>query len=132
MLTFKKKKFFFVLLIIVTLIISIFFIVSDIVRYGYDRQSKTVELVKSIIPKHYVGKIKDNIFIISKLKARNEFLDLQVKKYEQGYEGQKYKSEQYNLDDQKFKINYFFTPFKRLDVDLGWKAEKKFVESPLC
>ena len=108
----------------VILFVFIFYKVSNIVRYGYDRQSKIIELTKSIIPKHYVGKIKDNIFIIPKLKARNEFLNLQVKKFEQGYDGQKYRSDQYELNDQKFKINYFFTPFKRLDVNLGWKAEK--------
>ena len=60
-------------------------------RYGYDRQSKVIELIKSIIPKHYVGKIKNTIFTIPNLKARNEFLSLQVRKFEQGYEGQKYK-----------------------------------------
>ena len=47
-------------------------------RYGYDRQSKVIEFVKSIIPKHYIGKIKNTIFTIPNLKARNEFLSLQV------------------------------------------------------
>ena len=124
MIIFKNKKKFLILLVLVILFVFIFYKVSNIVRYGYDRQSKIIELTKSIIPKHYVGKIKDNIFIIPKLKARNEFLNLQVKKFEQGYDGQKYRSDQYELNDQKFKINYFFTPFKRLDVNLGWKAEK--------
>ena len=121
---FKNKKKLLILLILITLISFIFYQVSQTVRYGYDRQSKTIELVKLIIPNHYIKKIKDNLFIISNLKARNEFLSLQVKKYEQGYNGQKYKSDQYILEDQKFKINYFFAPFKRLDVNLGWRAEK--------
>ena len=67
---------------------------------------------------------KNTIFTIPNLKARNEFLSLQVRKFEQGYEGQKYKSNEYDLDGQKFNVNYFFTPFKRLDVNLGWNAQK--------
>ena len=121
---FKTKKKLIIVIILIIISLFIFFKVTEIVRYGYDRQSKTVELIKSIIPKNYIRKIRDNLFIIPKLKARNEFLSLQVKKYEQGYEGLKYKTDLYELKDQKFKINYFFTPFKRLDVNLGWKAEK--------
>ena len=125
---FKTKKKLITVIILIIISLFIFFKVTEIVRYGYDRQSKTVELIKSIIPKNYIRKIRDNLFIIPKLKARNEFLSLQVKKYEQGYEGLKYKTDLYELKDQKFKINYFFTPFKRLDVNLGWKAEKIHLE----
>ena len=67
MIIFKNKKKFLILLVLVILFVFIFYKVSNIVRYGYDRQSKIIELTKSIIPKHYVGKIKDNIFIIPKL-----------------------------------------------------------------
>ncbi len=123
---FKKKKKISIIAFLFFLIIVFYFFfkVSDLVRSGYDRQSRIVELVKSIIPNHYIKKIKDNIFFISNLKARNEFLELQVSKYEQGFEGQKYKTETIDLDDKKFQLNYFFTPFKRLDVNLGWNAEK--------
>ena len=59
---FKSKKKLIVFLILTSLVAFIFYKVSQIVRYGYDRQSKTIELVKSIIPKHYVRKIKDNLY----------------------------------------------------------------------
>ena len=45
-------------------------------RDGYDRQSKFVLTLKSIISPHYVKKIKDNLFVLSNLKSRNEFLEL--------------------------------------------------------
>ena len=124
MIIFKNKKKYLILLILIIIFFTIFIKVTNIVRYGYDRQSKVIEFVKSIIPKHYIGKIKNTIFTIPNLKARNEFLSLQVRKFEQGYEGQKYKSNEYDLDGQKFNVNYFFTPFKRLDVNLGWNAQK--------
>ena len=44
-------------------------------------------------------------------------------KYEQGNEGQKFKSQIIKFDDSNYEINYFFLPFKRLDLNLGWKAE---------
>lgn len=44
-----------------------FSVVSDIVREGYDKQNKTIEFVKSIIPPHYIKKIKDNFFIVSNI-----------------------------------------------------------------
>ena len=52
---------------------------------------------------------------------------LQVKKYEQGYEGLKYKTDLYELKDRNLRLT-FCTPFKRLDVNLGWKAEKIHLE----
>ena len=85
MIILKNKKKLFVFIVLISLIFFIFYKVSEIVRHGYDRQNKTIELVKSIIPKNYIRKIKDNLFIIPNLKSRNEFLSLQVKKYEQGY-----------------------------------------------
>ena len=120
----KKKK---IILIIILFLLSggiyLSIIISDIVRYGYDRQSKIIETVKKVIPRHYVKKIKDNIFVISNLKAKNDTLELQLRKYEQGYEGQKFDNKRIKLNDQEYDVNFFFLPFKRLDTNLGWKAE---------
>ena len=120
----KKKK---IILIIILFLLSggiyLSIIISDLVRYGYDRQSKIIETVKKVIPRHYVKKIKDNIFVISNLKAKNDTLELQLRKYEQGYEGQKFDNKQIKLNDQEYDVNFFFLPFKRLDTNLGWKAK---------
>ena len=70
--------------------IYLFFTVSNIVRDGYDRQNKIIVFVKSVISPHYIKKIKDSLFIVSNLKAKNEILELQVRKYEQGNEGQNF------------------------------------------
>ena len=119
-----KKVLIAILSIIFVLLVYLFFIVSNIVREGYDKQSKIVEITKSIIPNHYIKKIKENLFFVSNLKARNDYLEIQVKKFEQGLKGEKFKSEIITLNSDKYEINYFFTPFKRLDVSLGWNAEK--------
>ena len=52
-----KKVLIAILSIIFVLLVYLFFIVSDIVREGYDKQSKIVEITKSIIPNHYIKKI---------------------------------------------------------------------------
>ena len=120
----KNKKFLiFLISIILILFIYLFLKVSNIVKEGYDKQSKIVEITKSIIPNHYIKKIKDNLFFVSNLKARNDYLEIQVKKFEQGLIGEKFKSDIIMLNSDKYEINYFFTPFKRLDVNLGWNAE---------
>ena len=79
-------------------------------------------MLKSIISPHYVKKIKDNIFVIPNLKSRNEFLELQVKKYEQGLKGEKFKNNLVKIGNENYELNYFFIPFKRLDTNLGWNA----------
>jgi hypothetical protein len=120
----KNKKFLiFLISIILILFIYLFLKVSNIVKEGYDKQSKIVEITKSIIPNHYIKKIKENLFFVSNLKARNDYLEIQVKKFEQGLIGEKFKSDIIMLNSDKYEINYFFTPFKRLDVNLGWNAE---------
>lgn len=119
----KKKVLFFITLILVSFFVYIFVLVGDIVRYGYDKQNKAIETIKSIISPHYIKKIRDNVFIISNLKKKNEFLELQVKKYEQGNEGQKFDTQTVELNGSNYELNFFFLPFKRLDVNLGWNAE---------
>lgn len=119
----KKKLFFGFFIIIIILFFYLFSIVSTIVREGYDQQNKLIEITKSIIPKHYIKKIKENLFFISDLKARNEYLEIQLKKFEQGLRGEKFKSEIISLNSEKYRIEYFFTPFKRLDVNKGWNAD---------
>jgi hypothetical protein len=120
---FKKKRILFLLGTISILgSIYIFSIISNFVKDGYDRQSKLVLTLKSIISPHYVKKIKDNFFVLSKLKSRNEFLELQLRKYEQGFNGEKFKSQIVKIGDQDYTLDHFFTPFKRLDVNLGWNA----------
>ena len=90
----KNKKFLiFFISIILILFIYLFFKVSNIVKEGYDKQSKIVEITKLIIPNHYIKKIKENLFFVSNLKARNDYLEIQVKKFEQGLKGEKFKSE---------------------------------------
>ena len=98
-------------------------VVSDIVRNGYDKQNKIILFVKSIISPHYIKKIKNNLFIIPNLKARNDFLELQIQKYEQGNNGFKFDTNFIEFNNETYEINFFFLPFKKLDTNLGWNAE---------
>ena len=120
----KKKK-----LILITILLFLFGgiylskTISDIVRNGYDKQNKIILFVKSIISPHYIKKIKNSLFVIPNLKARNDFLELQIQKYEQGNDGLKFDTKLIKFNDETFEINYFFLPFKKLDTNLGWNAE---------
>ncbi len=119
----KKKIVIILILIIIPLGVYIFAKTSEIVRHGYDKQNKVILFIKSIISPHYLKIVRDNIFIISNLKAKNEFLNLQVTKYEQGNDGQKFDSQIVKVGEINYEVNYFFLPFKRLDLNLGWNAE---------
>ncbi len=120
----KKKIILFIIFIFLVGFIYTFSVVSEIVRHGYDKQNKVILFVKSVISPHYIKKIRDNLFIVSNLKSRNEFLELQVKKYEQGNEGKKFDSKIIKFNEQEYESDFFFLPFKRLDTNMGWNAEE--------
>ena len=84
----KKKSF---LILVSISLISIFSvcIVSFwiIVSSGYDKQNKIILNIKKIFPSHIAKQVRDKIFFIPNLQARNKFLSLQVEKYEQGLDG---------------------------------------------
>ncbi|MDC0952366.1 PQQ-dependent sugar dehydrogenase [Pelagibacteraceae bacterium] len=111
-------------------IFLIIFIVSafsfwSIVSKGYDRQNKIILILKKIISPHLARKIKNTIFYIPNLKEKNRSLNLQVKKYEQGLEGQLFKeSESLSEKGKKYYVKEFFLPFPRLDTRLGWAAKE--------
>lgn len=115
------KKFIIISLILITAVsfISIWKVVSD----GYDRQNKVILMIKQILPSHFITKVKNTIFYIPKLKEKNKNLELQVKKYEQGLDGQFFKEEIIKSSKGKtFNLKEFFLPFPRLDLRLGWAA----------
>ena len=63
------------------------------------------------------------MFVIPNLKARNDYLELQIRKYEQGNNGLKFDTKLTKLNDETYEIDSFFLPFKKLDTNLGWNAE---------
>ncbi len=119
------RKMLILIIILLSLFGGIYFTktVSDIVRYGYDKQNKVILFVKSIISPHYIKKIKNYLFVIPNLKARNDYLELQIRKYEQGNNGLKFDTKLTKLNDETYEIDSFFLPFKKLDTNLGWNAE---------
>ena len=77
-------------LIYISLILFFFIFISlwNLVSDGYDKQNKIILKLKEIIPRNLAVKVRDTLFIIPELKTRNKLLELQVNKYEQGFQGQ--------------------------------------------
>lgn len=119
----KKKIVFFLIFI---LIISAFTIVWNTVKNGYDKQNKIILVLKKIIPSSVGRKVINTFFYVPNLKNRNEFLELQLAKYEQKLNGQLFYDEEKITQNKKYNytIKKYFLPFPSLDLSLGWKAEK--------
>ena len=113
---------------IISVLIGIFLLIGiysfwSITREGYDRQNKIILFIKKIVPTKIARDLRDTLFFSSNLKKKNEFLNLQVQKYEQGLEGNVFeKSKIQSTKKINFEVEKFFLPFPRLDVDLGWSA----------
>tara|TARA_X000001036_G_scaffold62237_1_gene52482 strand:+ start:2319 stop:3701 length:1383 start_codon:yes stop_codon:yes gene_type:complete len=121
-----KKKSFLILASISLISIFLICIASFwiIVSSGYDKQNKIILNIKKIFPSHIAKQVRDKIFFIPNLQARNKFLSLQVEKYEQGLEGKLFNSKIFisQKDKKKYLLKEFFLPFPRLDTRLGWAA----------
>jgi len=118
----KSKKIFLIILIIFGILTfsSMWIIVSG----GYDKQNKVILFLKEIIPTKISRKVRDVVFIIPDLKEKNRLLEIQLKKYEQGYDGKLFNEKIIisKKNKQKYSIKEFFLPFPRLDTRLGWAA----------
>ena len=72
---------------------------------GYDKQNKLILFIKQIIPTKIARNIRDVVFIIPDLKEQNRVLNIQVQKYEQGLNGNKFK--EINVVSKKNKENFY-------------------------
>jgi len=120
---FKSKR---IIIILLILIFLAFTGIWNIVSGGYDKQNKIILFIKKIIPNNISRKIRDVVFIIPDLKDRNDFLSIQVNKYEQGLEGQLFNEEIIlsKKNKKEYLLKEFFLPFPRLDTRLGWASTK--------
>jgi len=114
----KNKTILVVLLIFFSLFVGMWYVVSG----GYDKQNKTILFFKKFIPSKISRKIRDTIFIIPDLKERNKFLSTQVRKHDQGLDGELFRENLILSKNKKeeYVLKEFFLPFPRLDVRLGW------------
>ena len=117
------KKFLYFLII---LGITCFVFLWSMFSKGIDNQNRIVIFLKETIPVSYSKKIRDTLFVIPDLKKRNEFLSQQVKKYEQGLNGEIFIEEELRSkkSKKKYTLKEFFLPFERLDNRLGWAGEE--------
>ena len=119
----KNKK---VILLAILLFVIVFISFWNVVSGGYDRQNKAILFLKKFIPAKISRKIRDTIFVIPDLRERNKFLSTQVKKYEQGLNGDFFNKEIVlsKTNKKEYILREFFLPFPRLDMRLGWGGEK--------
>jgi hypothetical protein len=114
-----KKKIIF--LLILPLFIIIFISLWNMISGGYDKQNKIILSLKKIIPRSLALKIRDTIFVIPELETQNNLLSRQVRKYEQGLQGQLFSEKKFVSERKKeFILKEFFLPFKQLDIKVGW------------
>ena len=103
----------FLVIVVVIIFFVLFGTFWNIVSQGYDRQNQAILFIKKILPSHTLREIKKTIFFIPDLKEKNRILELQVKKFEQGLNGELFaeKSLVTNLD-KKFEVKEFFYLFQ--------------------
>ena len=102
------KKIFF--LSFLFLLVVSFIAIWNLVNSGYDKQNKTILIIKKIVPPNLARHIRDTVFFIPDLKNRNEFLELQLKKFEQGLDGKLYSSKKYSSNDSyNYSLRISFT-----------------------
>ena len=125
---FKNKKVIFLVLVLSFAVLAGLW---NVVSGGYDKQNKTILFLKKFIPSAISRKVRDTIFIIPDLKERNKFLSTQVNKYEQGLNGELFNEETVlsKKNKKKYSLKEFFLPFPRLDLRLGWGAEKNSIRA---
>ena len=117
----KNKK---AIIVVVILFLIVFAGLWNVVSGGYDKQNKTILFLKKFIPTQVSRKVRDTLFIIPNLKERNKFLSMQVRKYEQGLNGELFNEEIIlsKKNKKEYLLKEFFLPFPRLDTRLGWTA----------
>lgn len=118
------KKFtytFFVLVIIITV-----FFTYNIVSNNYDKQNVFILKIKEIIPIELKNRLRGAVYYFRAKINEDQNKKIQQAKLEQGFNGnliqtKKIKSK---ISSTKFITREFFLPFKRLDLDYGWRAIK--------
>lgn len=113
------KKIFYICITIFLLIFIYSF--GNYITGNYDKQNKIVVFLKSIIPSSYAKKIRDTVFYVPKMRERNNYLELIVKKHEQGLKGEIFASQEVKSDKNNiYSLKKFFLPFNKLDLTVQW------------
>ena len=120
----KNISFKLLFILFISIFIIFFFIGWKIIDGNYDKQNKAILFLKSFIPTKISRKIRDTVFIIPDLKTQNKELLLQVRKFEQNYEGNLFREKNLELENTKYNLKEFFLPFPRLDLRNGYYAEE--------
>ena len=100
------RNFFFAISLIA--LVTSFYAIWNLIDDGYDKQNKIVVTLKKIIPSSISRKIRDTIFFVPNLKNRNDYLELQIAKYEQGLQGRLFSENKINNNKYSYNIKSFF------------------------
>tara|TARA_B100000780_G_scaffold277047_1_gene246905 strand:- start:78 stop:1421 length:1344 start_codon:yes stop_codon:yes gene_type:complete len=118
-----KIKKYIIIFFSLFLVIS-FFSIWTVISGGYDKQNKIILFLKKGIPSSFSRKVRDILFIIPDLKTQNKILNLQVEKFEQGYDGTLFQEKEVKSLEKIYTYKKFFLPFPRLDLRAGYAATK--------
>ena len=114
-------------IVVLIFFVFILFISWPLLTNQYDKQNKFYLFVKELIPQNIKEGVKNNF--LSELRSKyyeiknNRLIE---KKESQGYQGLLISEKKIKSEDlgHKYLTKEFFLPFKRLDVNLGWKANE--------
>ena len=123
---FVNKYKYKILLVFILIFATSFIGVWSIISEDYDRNNKYILFLKKVIPSKFARQLRDTVFVIPDLKERNRVLNIQVKKYEQKIQGEKFNQETVisKKNKKKYFLKEFFLPFERLDLRLGYNGEE--------
>ncbi len=118
-----RKIFYFFLVIV--LIISAFF-TYKIVSGSYDKQNLIILKIKEIIPIELKKLLRGSVYNLRSIINKEQNEKIQQTKLKQGLNGNLIQSKiiKSEIESKKFLVREFFLPFKRLDLDYGWRAIK--------
>lgn len=118
------KKSIYIFLVLVVLITTFF--TYKIVSGNYDKQNLFIIKFKEIIPVKLKNKLKDTVYNLRENINKNKNEKIQQAKLNQGLDGNLINSKiiKSEVESKKFIVREFFLPFKRLDLNYGWRAIK--------
>ena len=118
----KKTIYIFLILIL----FATTFFTYKIVSGKYDKQDQFILILKEIFPTELKNKLRGTIYNLRANINKDQNEQIQQKKLKQGFNGDLIQSKiiKSKVESKKFIVSEFFLPFKRLDLDYGWRAIK--------
>jgi len=118
----KKTIYIFLAVALVTTILFS----HKIIVGGYDKQNLFIIKFKEIMPTELKNKLRSTVYSLRAKLNEDKDKKIDQAKFKQGLNGNLIKSKLIKSETgaKKFIVRAFFLPFKRLDLNYGWRAIK--------